>query len=527
VFVCVAVLPVLAAPAQAAFPGDNGKIVVLTVRHYYGGDLATFNPDGTGYQFIYFVGQADFFSPYPEWSPNGSKIAFLQYSPDSATYDVATVNPDGSGFTFVTNTPGIWEDGVTWSPDGTKLAVSTEAYSLSGPPGPPGIWVLNSDGTGMTQIRTTGGLPAWSPDGDRIAFVEEGFPNDTEIYTMKPDGTDVVQLTNNSSHDLYPNWSPDGSRLAFASLRDEPNPSGCGPCNWEIYTMNPDGSGTTRLTNNPAQDSEPAWSPDGTKIAFSSFRVSNDEGYIFKMNTDGSGVTQVTFPHEDDLYPPADITPDWQPLRPPGYARPKSATPATVRLVPAQVPCASANSTHGAPLAVPSCNPPQQTSNYLTVGTPDANGAAAKSTGLLTAKAVGESPIDPNNGDQSDIAFTVSITDVRNKNNLLDYSGELRVAFNLRLTDRLSGPGLIHPATSADTTFAFSFPCSQTLADPNVGSTCSTSSSADAVMPGITPEFTRAIWELGQVKVYDGGSDGDADTTGDNTLFMTQGLFAP
>src|SRR4029453_6755256 len=122
---------------------------------------------------------------------------------------------------------------------------------------------------------------------------------------------------------------------------------------------------------------------------------------------------------------------------------------------------------------------------------------------------------------------TVSITDVRNKQTpTLDYSGELRAAFNLRLTDRYSGPGLIHPATSTDTSFAFPIPCSETV-DTSVGSTCSTSTSADAVMPGITPEFTRAVWEVGQVQVYDGGSDGDGDTTGDNTLFMTQGLFAP
>jgi hypothetical protein len=245
------------------------------------------------------------------------------------------------------------------------------------------------------------------------------------------------------------------------------------------------------------------------------------------MNANGSGVTQITFP--DEIYFSCRAsTPDWQSIQPPAYARPKTATPTTIRLVPAYDQCASGNASHGAPLAVASCSPAVQSSDHLTVGTPEANGQAANSAGRITMKVQTEAPIDLTNGDQSDVTFTGQITDVRDKQTLADYTGELRASFGLRLTDRSNGTNTVrfHPATAADASFGFSFGCASDPS-PSIGGTCSIATSADAAVPGITPEFKRAIWQLGQVEVYDGGSDGDGDTTGDNTLFMTQGVFAP
>ena len=80
---------------------------------------------------------------------------------------------------------------------------------------------------------------------------------------MNADGSGPTRLTNNAAADVEPAWSPDGSRIAFASTRDG---------NFEIYVMNADGSNQTRLTNNAAADDQPAWSPDGTRIAFKSNR---------------------------------------------------------------------------------------------------------------------------------------------------------------------------------------------------------------------------------------------------------------
>lgn len=210
----------------------------------------------------------------------------------------------------------------------------------------------------------------------------------------------------------------------------------------------------------------------------------------------------------------------------PGYARPAGATPVNVHFVPAFAQCTTGNETHGPPLAVPSCSPPVQTSNYVTVGTPDANGAGANSSGSLTLKQVGESPIDPNNGDQANIEFTFSFSDVRRKSSLLDYTGELRALLTLRITDRYSGPGLDTAGTTADVPFGITVPCTSTPAT-NVGSDCNLTTSADAVTANSVLEGKRTVWGLGQVQVYDGGLDGDADTAGDNTLFATQGLYAP
>jgi glucose/arabinose dehydrogenase len=211
----------------------------------------------------------------------------------------------------------------------------------------------------------------------------------------------------------------------------------------------------------------------------------------------------------------------------PGYARPISATPTTVHFVPAYVPCTSANGNHGAPLNAPSCNPPVQTSNNLTVGTADANGQPAKSTGSLTLQVVGETPIDPNNGDQANVNITFRYSDVRRKSDVLDYAGELRAILTLRVTDRYSGPALDVPATTADIPFGITVPCSTTPGDTTIGSSCNLTTTADAVTANSIVEGKRSVLELGQIKVFDGGADGDADTAGDNMLFAVQGAFAP
>jgi Tol biopolymer transport system component len=108
------------------------------------------------------------------------------------------------------------------------------------------------------------------------------LPGDPNIFTVNPDGGGLTRLTTDF-RSSGPSWSPNGSRIAFNSAR-----SG----NSEVYTMNADGSDLTQITTNPAGDGSPAWSPDGSKIAFSSNRTGNGDLYV--MNADGTGVTQLT-----------------------------------------------------------------------------------------------------------------------------------------------------------------------------------------------------------------------------------------
>jgi Tol biopolymer transport system component len=134
------------------------------------------------------------------------------------------------------------------------------------------------------------GVPRVALGDQRIAFASDRDGN-VEIYGMNADGTGHTNLTNNPADDgdliytpvSYHTWSPDGSRIAFVSYRNG---------NSEIYVMNADGSGQTDLTNNTATDGWPAWSPDGSKIAFVSDWDGNWEIYV--MNADGTAQTNLT-----------------------------------------------------------------------------------------------------------------------------------------------------------------------------------------------------------------------------------------
>jgi hypothetical protein len=207
------------------------------------------------------------------------------------------------------------------------------------------------------------------------------------------------------------------------------------------------------------------------------------------------------------------------------YARPVSATPLHIPFVPAAKACTSSNATHAAPLAAPSCNPPQPASSNLTVGTPDVNGNSAASTGAVDLKVVGESPINPDNGDQADVQINARITDVRKASDFSDYTGELRLILPLRVTDRYNGASLTEPATTADSPFGVNLNCSATTGPE--GGDCNVATTADAVTAGFVKEGKRSVWGLNQVQVFDGGADGDADTAADNQLFEVQGAFAP
>ncbi len=206
-----------------------------------------------------------------------------------------------------------------------------------------------------------------------------------------------------------------------------------------------------------------------------------------------------------------------------GYPRPKGATPLLVPLVPAFTECTDPNRTHGPALVVPSCSAPSQSSQQLTVGAPDANGAPAKSSGSLRAGVITGDP--STSTDESDVTLSFQLTDVRRKSDLSDYEGELEAGAVVRITDRANGTGT-EPGTVEDFRYAFTVPCSAT-ADATVGSTCSTTTTADALVPNTIQEGKRAVWGLGQAVVMDGGADGLASTGAGNAPFARQGVFVP
>jgi Tol biopolymer transport system component len=309
----------LAGPAHAAFPGENGKILFESFRA--GGDerdLWTMSPNGR--HAVNLTADSPTFDGNASWSPDGRKIIFTS---DRATlgnptppglagpdFEVFVMDANGSNPTQVTFNDRD-DDGAAWSPDGRHLIVSRDLDPVRGS-SDYDLYVMNASGAGERNVTNSFGVdevdPEWSPDGGTIALVSDRDA-DNEIYTMKPNGSHLRQLTSNAAFDAEPNWSPDGRRLAFTSERDKTDAT---PFQSEIYTMRADGTDQTRLTFHDLSDFRPAWSPDGRTIAFASFRdatLGEDEfnAEIYTMRTDGRELTNLT--HNDAF----DSAPDWQP----------------------------------------------------------------------------------------------------------------------------------------------------------------------------------------------------------------------
>jgi hypothetical protein len=221
-----------------------------------------------------------------------------------------------------------------------------------------------------------------------------------------------------------------------------------------------------------------------------------------------------------------------------GYPAPQGASPLRVPLVPAFKPCITYNIYHGPPLAYPSCSPPVGASESLTVGTPDNNSAQANSIGSVRLNVVAGAVGPP---DDSDVVVAMSLTDVRCKPGVTacgssntfdgpDYTGEVKVQWIVRITDRFNAAapgGGPDPATMVEIPFAITDePSCSATASTSIGATCAFTTTFNANVPGSVKDARRAIWQLDQTQVFDGGTDGQGGTD-PNTLFAVQGVFVP
>ncbi len=486
------------------------------------------------------------------------KIASARLSPA----DIYAINPDGSGGTALTGGTGSARN-PAWSPDGTKITFDRNAD----------IYVMNADGSNLTRLTTDPAAdrdPSWSPDGSQLAF-ESNRAGSVDLWKMNVDGSGQVRLTTDPATDRDPAWSPDGTKIAFSSDRenyvcDDPESfPDCVPSpTFRIFTIDPNGGNTTRHTGTQpyfscelqgADHAAPDWSPAGDQIAYVEYELDNcvEEVYFVRIRTTAwhsvfsapDYNSSFGFPPEVGLAFSPDgrqivfqltrtlriyergvgtrtltgccyVEPSWQPLPVNAYPRPRGASPIYLSLVPAYARCTAPNTQHGAPLSSNSCTLPAQASSALTFGTPDANGRQANGVGFAVLTTKADNLATPS--DESDVKLQVSVTDVRQANDLSDHTGQLEARPVIRITDRdnIPSPGGPGAGTSVGIPFPYTVPCTPTAAT-NIGSTCATVTTAEAVLPGSLTGGRRAVWELARFDVYDGTS----------APFLTQGLFIP
>lgn len=266
----------------------------------------------------------------PVWSPDGSWIAFVR---DDAGRPLPRVSlwmmrPDGTDLVELAD--GL--DGVSdiaWQPlpgegsdpsprPGTPAASNGSIYFAVGDDDwPTRIEAVEPDGSGRRVVVEGEPLQvtqlAWSPDGMRIAY-RNPIPEEQGIYVANPDGTEPIRLTD-GANDGWPTWSPDGTKIAFSSTRYDSSVGACTSsgdqdlgCPTDIYVMDADGSNVTRLTTTSGSEYQPVWSPDGTRIAFTHTLETWVPTAVYVMDADGTDARQVST-HDGG----SDFAPTWSP----------------------------------------------------------------------------------------------------------------------------------------------------------------------------------------------------------------------
>jgi TolB protein len=206
----------------------------------------------------------------PAWSPDGHKVAYVSIK--GGQEQIFLMNADGSAAEPLTpsNQKTIHPN---WAPDSRSVVYCTDDDLKPPAKNASDIYSIDLESRKITKVISggTNTYPAWSPDGNKMAFRRMLGERNSEVFLVNKDGSGEKNLTDNPAFDGWPAWSPDGSKIAFASNRD-------GGKNYEIYIMNPDGSAVQKVASTEGRATDPQWSRDGKSIYFPICRK-NDTGF--------------------------------------------------------------------------------------------------------------------------------------------------------------------------------------------------------------------------------------------------------
>ncbi len=250
-------------------------------------DIWVMNLDGSGMTQLTGVTAYERCNEGPEWSPDGSMIAFHSSRRPEMGWDAFVMRADGSAPVNVSDNPstelGTYNDLVDgWSPDGRVVLDSDRDGTAR-------TYLVRPDGSGLEPLFGTGDYlaPQWSPDGGKVLAARDG-DGTRELYVMSADGTAALDVSLSPAWDDTGRlgssaWSPDGSRIAFSSRRTGDR---------DVFVVGSDGTGLVDVSLDPADDEFLGWSPDGTKILFASDRTGGMELYL--VDADGGVPANLT-----------------------------------------------------------------------------------------------------------------------------------------------------------------------------------------------------------------------------------------
>jgi len=275
-------------PADIPLDGRGGGVIVYCCQPVPSGlhQIYGINADGTGNKKLI---DAQIGLNHHDVSPDGETIVAVGYV-DQATWSIYSFNFDGTNLIRLTTLAGVNDSEPAWSADGNRIAF-TRIYPNQN--NKQEIWVMNADGSNQVYTGIDGFAARWSADGTTFIYVNTpdnngGVLNGTDVWTCRVNGTNAQPLTSTTGDEWYPSWSPDGNRIVFGYTSDGSYQ------NHEVLVMNADGAGRIQLTSNSAYDSMARWSPDGSQIVFESDRSADQKWEVYIMNADGSNVRRIT-----------------------------------------------------------------------------------------------------------------------------------------------------------------------------------------------------------------------------------------